>query len=153
MGSQRLWCSTARGIGSCRYLRWCLRRKGPTRQEISFTLKSGVRKGARDRCDPYHILHYALRLRLLGPGPGIALSNRLVRRIAVDADTDYPHHPHQPHSVSAELGLLAAHCDHRDDHASRRLVALLTSGASFWIYAVARSLLAAARSHLGRLCC
>ena len=73
----------------------------------------------------HHVLHHALRLRLLGPGQGVAVPDRLVRRVAADADADHPRHPHEPDPVPPEPGELAADRDHGRRHAPRCLVALL----------------------------
>ena len=46
----------------------------------------------------------------------VALPDRLVRRVAADADADHPRHPHQPHPVPPEPGQLAADRHHGDHH-------------------------------------
>ena len=72
----------------------------------------------------HHVFHDALRLRLLGPGSSVAVPDRLVRRVAADADPDHPRHPHQPHPVPPEPGQLAADRDHGGHHDDRGLAAL-----------------------------
>ena len=57
----------------------------------------------------YLMMLYAVQL--LGPGQCGPVPDRLVRRIAADADADHPHHPHQPHSLPAKPGELAADGD------------------------------------------
>ena len=66
-------------------------------------------------------LRHALRVRLLGPATSVAVPDRLVRRVAADADADHPHHPHQPDSVPPEPGELAADGHHGGDHGRRHV--------------------------------
>ena len=101
----------------------------------------------------HHLFHHALRLRLLGPGPGVALPDRLVRRVAADADPDHPRHPHEPDSLPPELGELAADRDHGGHHARRCLVALFAHRAGVRLHPVAAALLAPPRRDVARLCC
>ena len=64
----------------------------------------------------------------------LALPDRLVRRIAADADADHPRHSHQPHSVPAELGQLAVDGDDRGHHGDRRLAALFADRDLAWVH-------------------
>ncbi len=57
-----------------------------------------------------------------------AVPNRLVRRVANDADADHPHHPHQPDSVPPEPGELAADGHHGRHHGGRRVAAVHPPG-------------------------
>ena len=81
-----------------------------------------------------------------GPVP-----NRLVRRIAPDADPDHPRHPHQPVPLPAELGQLAADRDHGGHHDGRHVVALLAHRRVPGLHAPALPLLAPAGPDPGLL--
>ena len=100
----------------------------------------------------HHLFHHALRLRLLGPGQRVALPDRLVRRVAADADADHPRHPHEPDSVPPEPGELAADRDHGRGHARRRLVAVFAHRPGVRLHPVAAALLAPPRCDAARLC-
>ena len=86
------------------------------------------------------------------PAQGVAVPDRLVRRVAADADPDHPHHPHEPDSLPAELGELAADRDHGRHHGLRRLAALFAPRAGVRFHPVAAALLAPARRDVARLC-
>ena len=92
----------------------------------------------------HDVLHDALRLRLLGrehargaQAQRVAVPDRLVRRIAADADAHHPRHPHQPHSVPPEPGQLAADGHHGDHHGGRRVAAVLADRTVARLYAAA----------------
>jgi len=99
----------------------------------------------------HHLFHHALYIRVLGPGPGVAVPNRLVRRIVADADLDYPCHPHKPDPFLAELGQLAADRDHNGHHAPGYLVALFAHRSGARVHSVAPALLASSRLDIALL--
>ena len=86
------------------------------------------------------------------PARAVALPDRLVRRVAVDADPDHPRHPHQPDPLSPELGELAADRDHGRHHGHRCLVALFAPRPGVRVHAVAAALLAPPGRDVARLC-
>src|SRR6516165_8804072 len=78
----------------------------------------------------HDVFHHVVRLRLLGQGTGAAVSDRLVRRIAADANADYPRYPHQWLAVREEQGELAADVDHARRDGGRHRFALYAVGAA-----------------------
>ena len=71
---------------------------------------------------------------------GRAVPDRLVRRIAADANAHHPHHPHQPHSFLPKPGELAADGDHGDHHGGGHVAALVADRALAWVCASAPAL-------------
>ncbi len=86
------------------------------------------------------------------PGVGVTVPDRLVCRIAADADAHHPRHSHQPNSVPAKLGQLAVDCDHRSYHDGGNLAAILPSGAGFTFHRTTVAVLAPGLADVAWLC-
>ena len=71
----------------------------------------------------HHLLHDALRLRLLEPTRRgqvrMLFQTGWFVESLLDADADHPRHPHQPHPLPPEPGQLAADRDHGGHHGLR----------------------------------
>src|SRR6185436_10687037 len=83
---------------------------------------------------------------------GVAFPNRLVRRVALDADPDYPRHPHQSDSLSSKLGELAVDRDDGCYHAHRCLAAFFAPWACVRLHSIAAHVLAHHGCDVARLC-
>src|SRR4029450_13789515 len=99
----------------------------------------------------HDVYHDAVRLRLLERGTRAALPDRMVRRVAVDADADHSRNPHQPPSVPAKSRERGAHVDERRDHGGRHLASDLATRLGARLHAAAAPLLAPARVDAARL--
>ena len=90
----------------------------------------------------HHLLRDALCFRLLGSRARLAISNRLVCRIAHYPDADHSRHPHQQDALHPRPCELATHGDHRHRHGHRSVASLFAAGRGARFHATAAALLA-----------
>ena len=90
----------------------------------------------------HDFLRDALCLRLLESGARRALSNRLVCRVADNANADRPRHSHEQDPLHPGPGELAAHHDYPDDHGAGRVAAPLAACSGARVHRAPAALLA-----------
>jgi high-affinity K+ transport system ATPase subunit B len=121
----------------------------------------------------HDIFHHAVRFRLLERRSGRAcifgrafqgyrrceqhvcrttVPNRLVRRVAADANADHSRHPHEPHPVPAKPCKLAADFHDRGDHGVRSVAAVVPDRSLAGLRAVAAAVLFSSDLHAALLC-
>ena len=86
-------------------------------------------------------------------GPhNVAVSDRLVRGIAADADVDHPHHPHQQDSLHPEPCQLAVDRDDGGDYGLWHSLAVFAAGSLPGHDGIAAAVLAVVAPDVARLC-
>src|ERR1035437_10135742 len=88
---------------------------------------------------------------MLGYFPCVAFSNRLVCRIADDADADHPRHSHQQDSLFPEPGKLGADRHNFIHHGLWDVAALFPRGLGAGLHASPANVLANPDAHAARL--